>query len=140
MKDRYKLDLFYQNKIDFFQTKEITPELYSVETLRICLFFDNKEKKQQLKLWSEVLPHLTNLKAISLVHPTDQAFFEIICNLSRLETLYLSSLKINDISPIENLKSLKHLQIESCHRFNSISPLLSLKKLQYLRLENVLAP
>jgi hypothetical protein len=138
MNDRYKLNLFIQ-KFDYFLPLEITDEIYSVENLRIALIYEKhskKKKEQLLGEWMTLLPKLKNIKRVTLVYPLNQEFFEYVCQMPNLEFITLSSLKIEDVSPIANLKNLNRLYIDSCHRMTTISSLASLKNLEYLSIEN----
>jgi len=136
MKDRIKLDLFYYQAIEYFRGVDITPELFETESVRICLDFKYYKKKNDLNSWINILPTLHKLKNVTLIYPTSQEFFEVVCKIPSLHYLTLSSLKVNDLSCITSLKDLNRLTIDSCHRIESIEPILALKNLEFLWIEN----
>ena len=139
MYDRYKLDLFIE-KIEYFSPQEISDRLYSEKYLRLSLDRDQnskkKFKKQLLEKWISVLPKLNNVEKLLLMHPKSQSFFAAACKMTQLQMLILSSLKADDLTPIQDLNILNRLHIDSCHQLKSISPLLSLKNISYLKVEN----
>ena len=68
--------------------------------------------------------------------PKTQAFFAAASKMTQLQTLILCSLKVDDLTPIQNLKILNRLHIDSCHQLKSISPLIALNNINYLKIEN----
>ena len=139
MYDRFNLDLFNE-KEDYFSPQEISDKLYSIENLRLVLNFGEhlgkKYREQSLQNWIEVLPKLKKVKRLILMYPKSQEFFEAACKLTQLQSLILSSLKIDNLLPLSNVKILKTLHIDSCHQLKSISPIIDLKEIVSLCIEN----
>jgi hypothetical protein len=139
MNDRYKLDLFIE-KIEYFSPQEISETLYSTKNLRLSLDFgmhsSKKFKEQSIEDWISIFPGLKSVERLLLMSPKTQTFFSAACKMTQLQTLILSSQKIDDLTPIQNLKILNRLHIDSCHQLKSISSLTGLKNINYLKIEN----
>ena len=139
MTDRYKLDLFIE-KIEYFSPQEISDELYSAKNLRLSLDFgthsSKKFQQQSIRNWISLFPMLKNIEGLLLMYPKSQAFFAAACKMTQIKTLSLRSLKVDDLTPIQNLKALTRLYIDSCHQLKSIIPILNLKNIIYIKIEN----
>jgi Leucine-rich repeat (LRR) protein len=138
MTDRYKLHLFIE-KIEYFSPQEIS-EVYMTKNLRLSLGFGahpgKKFKEQSIEDWISTFPRLKNVKRLLLMSPKSQAFFAAACKITQLQTLILNSLKVEDLTPIRNLKNLDRIHIDSCHQLRSISPIIDLKNINHLKIEN----
>jgi len=146
MNDRYKLHQFYQGKgteIKYSSFQNLDDKIYDVENLQIIsLAMDfppgtsEKVRKEIERKWIDILPELSNVKALSVRHRVKQDFFEAICQMPNIEQLYFWSSTVEDISSIEKLSNLRNLKLWAFTRLTDISPLLSLKKLVTLSIDN----
>ncbi len=82
--------------------------------------------------WKKELPNLKHIKRLELRHRVDQEYFEAICEMENLEVLNIWTSIITNIGSIERLKKLKALYLSNFSRLEDISPLLELKSLERL--------
>lgn len=136
--DRYNLNLLIKG-FDYFSPQEITDEIYNVDNLRLSLDFTKYSKKAKdsvIDEWMALLPKLKNVKNVLLMYPKNQEFFSAVCKMVQLESLFLSSLKVDDLAPLSNLRNINRLVIDSCHQLKRIYPITELKTIEYLTVEN----
>ncbi len=93
--------------------------------------------KKRENLYSSNIPSKLNSLNILWTHHINQEVFDSICQLEKLESLYIQSNKILNISAISNLKNLKHLGLLSLTKVENIKPLAKLTQLETLELENL---
>ena len=94
-----------------------------------------KQKKEKALIITDIPKELDKVK-ILWVYSIKQETFEAICQLKNLESLYIESNRITDLSTLQNLKKLKHLGLLSLTKINNIEPITKLKNLQTLKIEN----
>jgi hypothetical protein len=139
MYDRIKQNLFIE-ETGYFSPQEISDNLYTSKNLRLSLDFGQHSSKsfreRSITNWMTILPKLNNVGKLLLMSPKSQTFFAIACKMTQLQTLILNSLKIDDLTPISNLKLMNRLHIISCHQLKRIFPVLTLRNIDYLKIEN----
>lgn len=92
----------------------------------------NKREKTYI---DKIPSELGNVK-ILWVYSIKQETFNAICKLENLESLYVQSNRITDLSSLSNLRKLKHLGLLSLTKLENIKPITELKNLQTLMIEN----
>jgi hypothetical protein len=95
-----------------------------------------KEKKEAIKQWSEVLPELHNVRWLRIWSHVTPPLFEAVCRMSHLECLQIKWSNVRDISAISNLRELRYLYFGSSTKVESIAPLAALSHLRLLEIEN----
>lgn len=145
MNDRYKLDMFHQSEESFddhYAAREITEDVYKVESLVICLLAMDlpaksiKYRKELENKWISLLPLLENVKRLSIRIRVNQLFFDAVCEMKNLESLHFWTSTVEDISSISKLSNLKRLYMDNFSRLTDISPLMELKQLNMLSISN----
>ncbi len=96
----------------------------------------NTEINKRENSYAESIPARLNSVKVLWANHINQNTFEAICQLKNLESLYIQSNRITDLSTLSNLKSLKHLGLLSLTKINNIEPITELKNLQTLMIEN----
>ena len=91
-----------------------------------------KKRKEIDEQWKEKFSELTHIKSIGLRHRVDQNYFEAVCEMRNLEELSISTSTVLDISSIRKLDKLKSLSLSNFSKLEDISPLLELKSLECL--------
>lgn len=91
-----------------------------------------KRRKEIDEQWKKELPNLKHIKRINLRHRVDQDYFDAICKMENLEVLNIWTSIITDIDQIKKLKNLRALSLSNFSRLEDISPLLELKSLERL--------
>lgn len=92
----------------------------------------SKKRKEIDNEWKEKLPNLNHIKRLNLRHRVDQDYFDIICKMENLEVLNIWTSISTNISSIKNLTKLKALYLSNFSRLEDISPLVELKSLESL--------
>lgn len=105
----------------------------------VCTQLDIPSSKQRklVKLWSQVLPRLSDVRFLWLSSRVNQPIFEAACSMAGLEGLYIEWSGIKDLSPLLNLVDLKYLSIGSSAQVQSIDCLRHMHGLVVLEIENL---
>ncbi len=135
-----------QNGYWYYRPKENFPpkgkflEEYKGEEWLSLYFTKGNETNGQIKKRNNLnkLEIPTKLKALKILWADhcNQDIFNAICQLDELESLYIQSNRILDLTEISNLKNLKHLGLLSLTKVENIKPISSLNQLQTLKLEH----
>ncbi|MCL7765459.1 hypothetical protein MPF19_18735 [Polaribacter sp. Z014] len=91
-----------------------------------------KKRKTIDEQWKEKFAELTHIKSLGLRHKVDQNYFEAVCEMRNLEVLNIWTSTVLDISSIRKLDKLKSLSISNFSKLDDVSPLIELKTLQHL--------
>ncbi|MFV8357778.1 hypothetical protein ACNQGB_16525 [Flavobacterium sp. XS1P32] len=113
-------------------TGEESLNLFSIKGNESISQIKNRENFYAINIPSK----LNSLKILWTSH-INQEIFDSICQLEKLESLYIESGKILNINAISNLKNLKHLGLLSLTKVENIKPLATLTQLETLELENL---
>ena len=123
--------------------QEIPENISEIKNLHISTlamdFPDSVSKKQRTELendWIELLPKLDNITTLSIRHRVNQEYFEAICKMKNLKTLFFWTSTVENINSISKLKELSSLSLQSFSRLQDLSALKSLKKMRRLTIEN----
>lgn len=128
------------DKLGSFQKFE--KEVYNYERIHISTlamdFSQGTSKKEREMIeaeWIEKLPHLDNIRHLSLRHRVNDKYFSAICRMKNLESISFWSSTVEDLTPISNLNRLKCLHIDSFSRLIDIKPLKNIKNIEKLWIE-----
>lgn len=69
---------------------------------------------------------------ILILYETNITTIQFLTHLKKIKFLNLMNTQINDLSPLSNHPSLKHINISKCQSISDLTPLSSCKKLQIL--------
>jgi Leucine-rich repeat (LRR) protein len=144
MSDRFNLDLFRQSNVfkHSINAKELTDEVYSADDVYISILpIDLPDKtlsyrKDLEKKWLEVLPRLDNIKSLAIRLKANQAFFEVVCQMKNLESLFVVTSTTTNISSLSKLDKLNRLHLGSFSQLTDISPLQNLDNIKILSISN----
>src|SRR5690554_2004488 len=131
----------YPEETGYFQKFESTAfnfERIHISTLAMD-FPDGTTKKERNEIekeWIENLPLLENVKHLSIRHRVNQPYFEAICKMKNLESIYFWTSTVEDLNSLKNLPSLISLHLQRFSKLIDISPLLEIKSLNRLSIEN----
>lgn len=93
-------------------------------------------QKKVIDTWCAALPTLTNVKYLWLTTRTNQKIFDAVCRMPNLEGLWVKwGAGVTDISPLIQLKKLKHLHLGGFTKVDSIELLGNFTQLKTLELE-----
>lgn len=91
-----------------------------------------KKRKAIDEHWKTTFPKLSHIKCLGLRHRVDQDYFESVCEMKNLESLSIWTSTVSDISSIKKLQNLKSLSLSNFSKLEDISPLIELKSLRQL--------
>jgi hypothetical protein len=144
MNDRFHLNLLSQaspfNRR--VSAKEISQDVFNADCLSISILpIDLPDKsasyrKDLVLRWLKVLPQLHNLRSLSIRLKADQEFFEAVCQMRHLESLFITTSNVTKINSLSNLEKLTRLHLNSFTRLVDISPLEKLDKIKILSISN----
>jgi len=130
---------YYRPKKNFPPKGKLLEEYNGEERLALSFTKGNESygqiKKREDLYKSEIPTKLKPLKILWADH-CNQETFNSICQLDKLESLYIQSNGIKDLTQISNLKNLKHLGLLSLTKVENIKPISDLQQLQTLKLEH----
>lgn len=138
--EQIKKGYWYFNRTDNFPPNGKLLEEYNGEDKLnlICSKGDEsytQTKKREDSYINDIPKTLDKVKVL-WVYSIKQETFDVICGLKNLESLYVQSNRITDLSTLSNLKGLKHLGLLSLTKVENIKPISKLKELQTLMIEN----
>ena len=96
----------------------------------------DNEKKKVIQIWSAKLPELTNVRRLNLWTHVTQPLFDAACSMPALERLQIKWSNLKSLQGIEQLQSLRCLNIGSSTKITSLDPLRKLSELKVLDIEN----
>ncbi|AIY14673.1 hypothetical protein [Cellulophaga baltica] len=138
----YLYDIEDKNEEEIY-CQEIPSSISKIKKLYISTlamdFPDTVSKKYRIELekdWINLLPSLDNITSLSIRHRVNQEYFEAICTMKNLKTLFFWTSTVEDINSISKLKNLSSLSLDSFSRLRDLSALKSLKKLRRLTIQN----
>ncbi|WBU89759.1 hypothetical protein [Cellulophaga omnivescoria] len=144
--DRNKLCYLYdvEGKTDVELTcQEIPNNISDFKKLHISTlamdFPESVSKKHRDELenkWIELLPKLDNITSLSIRHRVNQEYFEAICKMKNLKTLFFWTSTVQNINSISKLSNLSSLSLQSFSKLKDVSALKKLNKLRRLTIEN----
>jgi hypothetical protein len=130
---------YYRPKENFPPQGKLLEEYNGEERLALCFTKGNETygqiKKRESLYKSQIPLKLQKLK-ILWADQCNQETFNAICQINELESLYINSNSIRDLSALSNLKNLKHLGLLNMTKVESIKPISNLNQLQTLELEH----
>lgn len=138
--EQIKKGYWYFNRNDNFPPNgKLLEEYNGEERLNLICSKGNESyaqiKKRENTYIDDISKTLNDVKVL-WVYSIKQETFDVICGLKNLESLYVQSNRIMDLSPLLNLKNLKHLGLLSLTKVENIEPITKLKNLQTLMIEN----
>lgn len=123
--------------------QKFTEEVRDCETIHISTlamdYPDKTTKKERIEIeneWIEKLPFLDNIKHLNIRHRVNNEYFNSICRMKNLESIYFWTSTVEDLNPLKNLKKLNFLHLESFTRLTDISPLTEISSLKRLSIES----
>jgi len=118
-------------------------EVRAFERIHISMlamdFPDGTSKKKRTEIeeeWLRQLPSLENVRHLSVRHRVNQQFFEAICEMKNLESIYFWTSTVKDLSSLKKLKQLISLHLQRFSQLTDISPLKNVQSLTRLNIEN----
>ncbi len=144
--DRNKLCYLYDVEganDEQLSSQEIPDNIYDYKNLHISTLamdfpatISKKHRAELEKNWIQILPTLDNITTLSVRHRVNQEYFEAICKMKNLKTLFFWTSTVEDIRSISKLKNISSLSLNSFSKLKDVTPLKSLKKLRRLSVEN----
>ena len=93
---------------------------------------DAKNKPRAVKAWIQALPQLHGVRRLNFWSRVSQPMFEAICQMPQLEVLIIKWSAIVDLTPLTQLRELRHFQLGNSSKIISLEPLARLHDLQTL--------
>jgi hypothetical protein len=131
----------YPEEEGFFQV--FNEEVRTFERIHISMlamdFQDGTSKKKRTEIeeeWLREIPSLHNVKHLSIRHRVNQQFFEAICEMKNLESIYFWTSTVEDLSSLKKLKKLISLHLQRFSKLTDISPLKHIQSVTRLNIEN----
>lgn len=144
-KHQLENDYFFISSRDLkegsFQKFDDTVKKYEkIHISTLAMDFQNGTSKKERgfieKEWIERLPTLNNIKHISIRHRVNQEYFDAICKMKNLESIFFLTSSIEDISQLKNLTKLISISLGSFSKLTNISSLTEITTLKSLSIEN----
>ena len=98
---------------------------------------DAKNKPRAVKAWIQALPQLHGVRRLDFSSRVSQPVFEAICQMPQLEVLIIKWSAIVDLTPLTQLRELRHFQLGNSSKITSLAPLARLPDLQTLYLRGL---
>lgn len=131
---------YWRPKSDFPPEGKILSE-YDGEQSYNLIITPGHEKdsviKKREKSYPNDIPSMLSSVQILWANRINQEAFDAICSLNNLQSLYVQSNRIKDISKIQQLTNLEHLKLIDLTKVGSIDPITELVGLKTLEFENL---
>lgn len=93
------------------------------------------ELKKLRQAWIDVLPTLEHLEHLKITTLVNQEYFEAICRIPNLKSLYVHNGRLNDFSAIGNLVKLEQLDFSGNKSITTLNGIQNLSNLKELALD-----
>lgn len=138
--EQIKKGYWYFNRTDNFPPNgKLLEEYNGEEKLNLICSKGNEsytQTKKRENFYISDIPKTLDKVKVLWVYSIKQETFDVICGLKNLESLYVQSNRITDLSALSNLKKLKHLGLLSLTKIDDIKAISKLRGLQTLMIEN----